>query len=217
VLNAMEFDDARAQKKCKIRKGPVFFQELKRRMVFAAECFMSEARGVAAVEFAFIAPIMLLLFVGTIELSAGISVDRKLSRLSSTISDLVTQSDSLTSDEVNAIMDVSSKVMYPYDVSKVKIVLSLIKIETGTAKVVWSKSQPSGNELATGTPYTVPGKMKKNGTFLVATKVSTAYKPSFGWASYSAADGISFDSTAINMEEELFLRPRIGSTVTLLD
>lgn len=189
------------------------YNNMKFRAMVVIDRFMREARGVAAVEFAFIAPIMLLLFVGTIELSAGISVNRKLSRLSSTISDLVTQSQTLTSNDVANILDAASHVMYPYDEADVDIILTLVEIESGQAKVVTSCSRPSGKGYATGSLYTVPAKIKKDGTKLITAQVSTNYKPAFGWARYSEAEGVSFDNTAIPMEEEIFLRPRIGSSV----
>lgn len=191
---------------------PRLIRDIPARFLLAADRFRDEARGVAAVEFAFIAPIMLLLFVGTIELSAGVSVNRKLSRLSSTVSDLVTQSQSLTSSDVQSIMEVSSKVMHPYT-DQVKIVITGLTISNGQARVDWSCAQ-NDSKFAKGSIYNgVPSKIKTNGTYLVAAVVKTTYTPSFGWAQYSEADGISFDRTAIDMEEEIFLRPRIGSQV----
>jgi Flp pilus assembly protein TadG len=185
------------------------------RLMMSADAFLREARGVAAVEFAFIAPIMLLLFVGTIELSAGVSVNRKLSRLSSTVSDLVTQSPTLTSADVTNIMAAASKVMYPYT-DEVTIVLTGIGIDnTGTPKVAWSKALNTTPLTVGGTYSNVPAKIKKPNTFLVAAVVKTTYTPSFGWASYSAAEGLSFSRTPINIDEEIFLRPRIGSQVTV--
>ena len=189
-------------------------RDMRARVLLAADRFRDEARGVAAVEFAFIAPIMLLLFVGTIELSAGVSVNRKLSRLSSTLSDLVTQSQTLTANDINNIMDVASKVMHPYE-DTVNIVITGIEIDNNQAKVDWSCAR-NDTKLAAGTTYAgVPTKIKKNGTFLVAAVVKTSYTPSFGWAQYSSANGLSFDRTAIQMEEEIFLRPRIGSKVNV--
>jgi Flp pilus assembly protein TadG len=185
------------------------------RLLLTLDAFIREARGVAAVEFAFIAPIMLLLFVGTIELSAGVSVNRKLSRLSSTVSDLVTQSQTLTTTDVTNIMASSAKVMYPYT-AQVSIVLTGISIDnTGTPKIAWSQAQ-NGTPMNVGAIYSgVPDKIKKANTFLVAAKVGTTYTPSFGWASYNATQGLSFSRTPIDMTEEIFLRPRIGSQVTV--
>ncbi len=183
------------------------------RVLVCLDAFRHETRGVAAVEFAFIAPILILLLVGTVELSSGVAVNRKLSRLSSTLSDLVTQSQSLTNNDVNDIMDASAKVMHPYT-SQVKIVLTGITVDAGgTAKVAWSKAK-NATPLNAGATYSaVPVKIKKPGTFLVSAKVSTEYVPAFGWAHYSEEKGVYFSRTAINMDEEIFLRPRIGSEV----
>jgi Flp pilus assembly protein TadG len=185
------------------------------RLAVASARLRTEVRGVAAVEFAFLAPIMILLLVGTIELSAGVSVDRKLSRASSTISDLITQSDSLTTAEVDAIIDVAAKVLYPYS-DQVTIIVTGITIDKfGVATVSWSRSEPAGNEKTVGSSYPVPADIVRNKSFLVSAKVTTSYSPSFGWASYSTPNGLSFSTTAIDMEEELFTRPRIGSDVIL--
>lgn len=173
----------------------------------------TDERGVAAVEFAFIAPLLIVLFVGTIELSAAVATNRKLSRLSSTLSDLVTQSQSLTSTDVDNIMNVSAKVMYPYPATGVKMTLTGITIASGTAKVDWSKAR-NATALAKNTNYTVPAKIKKDGTYLVAAKVSVDYVPSFGWPSITGFK-LNFTRTAIPMEEEIFLRPRIGNGVTV--
>lgn len=178
----------------------------------SARRFARAKRGVAAVEFAFIAPIMILLFVGTIELSAGVATNRKLSRTSSAIGDLITQSQQLTCNDVESIMDVSSKIMFPYKDPMV-IVVSVVSIAGGQAKVTESMSRPTGNEKAIGSLYTVPDKIKKDGTVLVTANVTTTYTPSFGWAHFSSENGIYFSQTPIPMEEELFLRPRIGGNV----
>ena len=192
-----------------------FFKDTLARFLLLGDRFREEARGVAAVEFAFIAPIMILLFVGTIELSAGVATNRKLSRLSSTIGDLITQSQTLTQNDINNIMDVSSKIMYPYK-DPVTIVVTGIEINSsGQAKVKWSQSEPTGSAKATGSNYTVPTKIKKANTFLVAAEVSTSYTPSFGWAHYEANKGVYFSRTPIAMKEQLFLRPRIGGSVCL--
>jgi len=173
--------------------------------------FREDCKGVAALEFALIAPIMIMLFVGTLEVSAAVSVNRKVSRISSVVGDLVTQSTDLSSADIQNIMDVSSDIMKPYD-NVVKIRITSINIESGVAKVDDSCNQ-SWSSLATGTIYTVPSAIKIDGTTLVAARVQTLYQPMVGWARYSASAGVSFDSTSVTMDEEIFLRPRIGSTI----
>jgi Flp pilus assembly protein TadG len=177
--------------------------------------FRRGERGVAAVEFAFIVPIMLLLYIGTWELSNGVAANRKLSRVSSTLSDLVTQSQSLSCDDIGDIMKAASKVMYPYD-SQAQIVLTGISIDgAGSAKVQWSHALNHTAYAANSVYPSVPSPIKVNGSYLVAAKVMTTYQPFVGWASYSATDGFSLSNQAIAMDEEMFLRPRMSSTIAV--
>ena len=50
-----------------------------------------DCRGVAAIEFAMIVPIMLVMFFGTVEFSSGVAVDRKVTLMARTLSDLTSQ------------------------------------------------------------------------------------------------------------------------------
>src|SRR5579872_7233169 len=50
-----------------------------------------DCRGLAATEFAFIVPIMLVMFFGTVEFSSGVAVDRKVTLIARTVSDLTSQ------------------------------------------------------------------------------------------------------------------------------
>jgi len=76
--------------------------------------FRKASKGVAAVEFALIAPLLLVLFVGTVEISLLVSVDRKLSRASSTVADLITQSQAPSLNTIESLFGVVDKIMYPY-------------------------------------------------------------------------------------------------------
>ncbi len=80
--------------------------------------FVKNSQAVAAVEFALIAPLLLLLFIGTVEVSLLVSVDRKISRTSSAIADLIAQQTDLRSStgeaELQAIFGITERIMYPY-------------------------------------------------------------------------------------------------------
>jgi Flp pilus assembly protein TadG len=56
----------------------------------------SDCRGLAATEFAFIVPLMLVMFFGTVEFSSGVAVDRKVSLMARTLADLTSQNTSVT-------------------------------------------------------------------------------------------------------------------------
>ena len=55
---------------------------------------LGDKRGVAAVEFAVIVPVMLVLFFGMDEFSSGVAVDRKVTLMARTLSDLTSQNTS---------------------------------------------------------------------------------------------------------------------------
>ena len=60
----------------------------------AADLFRDYS-GIAATEFAVIVPIMLVMFFGTVEFSSGVAVDRKVTLVARTLSDLTSQSTSV--------------------------------------------------------------------------------------------------------------------------
>ena len=58
----------------------------------SAVALIGDCRGIAATEFAVIVPIMLVMFFGTVEFSSGVAVDRKVTLMARTLSDLTSQS-----------------------------------------------------------------------------------------------------------------------------
>ena len=173
--------------------------------------FGASERAVAAVEFAIIAPILILLFVGTIEISLAVAVDRKVSRISSSVADLITQSSKFTGDEINEIMNIADRIMFPYDdVPKISIVG--IEIKNDEAKVTWACQKNGAPKPAVGSTVSVPSQIKVNDTFLVSATVTTDHEPAFKFVGYENGR-LTFDDASIEMSEQMFLRPRLGGQV----
>ena len=154
-------------------QGDRFMNKAIKRCEKLANRFKRDNEGVAAIEFAIIAPLLILLFFGTMEVSTAVAVNRKVSRVSSTIADLVTQSQELSADDVDDIMRSAAFVMEPYD-HAVEIVVSQIEIEDGQARVSDSRAH-NATALSAGTIYQVPDSIKIDGTVLVAAKVSVTH------------------------------------------
>lgn len=188
-------------------------KSIKPRTLALVKRFRQEAKGVAAIEFAIIAPIMILLFFATVEVSTAVAVNRKISRVSSTLGDLITQSQKLSESDLLDIMKAATYVMQPYD-HTLEITITGVKVSGGSAKVVWSRTQ-NASPYAVGANYPIPSKINKNGTFLVVAKVKTTHSPLFAFTKLDENRNLSFDTTAIDMEEEIFLRPRIGTSTSI--
>lgn len=189
-------------------------KSVKLRTLVLVDRFKREVAGVAAIEFAIIAPIMILMFFATLEVSTAVAVNRKLARVSSTLGDLITQSQTLTEDNVTDIMRAAAYVMQPYDHS-LEIIITQISIEDGAATVDWSRSSPTGVQHTAGETYTVPTKILNDDTYLVAAKVRASHSPLFAFTTVEEHNKLKFSTTAIDMEEEIFLRPRIGKRTTI--
>ena len=76
--------------------------------------FAGDRRGVSAVEFALLAPIMIALYLGLVEISDGIGVDRKVSLTASALANLTAQATAISSTEMSNILDASSAIVAPY-------------------------------------------------------------------------------------------------------
>src|ERR1700704_3178140 len=78
-----------------------------------------DRRGVAAIEFAIIVPVMLLMFFGTVEFSSGVAVNRKVTLMARTLSDLTSQNISVTDTQLTNLFNASAGIMMPYSATPV--------------------------------------------------------------------------------------------------
>lgn len=175
--------------------------------------FRKEVKGVAAVEFAFLAPLMLLMYLGTLEISSAISANRKLSRSAYTVGDLITQHSSvdscLSQSDLDSIVNIADEIMSPYQ-HVLKITITGIKVVGGTDKVAWSEPYNGAESFAVDSSYsTLPSQITSTDGFLVAARIKMDYTPYFGFAGFGSNNNLEFDTGAIPMQEELFLRPRV--------
>src|ERR1700751_5655659 len=67
---------------------------------YSAVSLLKDRRGIAATEFAIVVPIMLVMFFGTVEFSSAVAVDRKVTLVAQTLSDLTAPSTKATITEL---------------------------------------------------------------------------------------------------------------------
>jgi len=180
--------------------------EIRNKFIKRLNIFRKDDKGVAALEFAYIAPVLIVLWLGTIELSLALTIDRKVSRIASTVADLMTQEDEITEDGVADILKISEDIMFPYEADP-NIIVSGIEIAEGDAKVVWSRSN-GDTSLSVGDLVSVPDQIKIDDTFLVIAEVEVSHTPIVGIFSLSNSGKLSKDTSSIELSDRLFLRPR---------
>src|SRR4026209_2561016 len=101
----------------------------------------ADRRGVAAIEFALVAPLLLCMYFVTMEVSQAIETNKKVSRISSMVADLATQQTSTSMAELKGIMEIGQLLLTPYYRSKAEIYITAIEVTNDVppkAKVFWS-------------------------------------------------------------------------------
>src|SRR5436305_14698896 len=100
--------------------------------------FGQDKRGVSAVEFAMLLPLMVTLYIGGVEVSSAIAVDRKVTLVARTVGDLVAQSTSVNATDMTNLLDAASSVEQPYSSSLVQVTVSRVDVDAnGVARVIW--------------------------------------------------------------------------------
>lgn len=87
--------------------------------------------GVAAIEYAMLAPFMIALYFGSLELSELLLADRKTTTLSSTVADLVAQDDTITDGEIQDIFNAAAAVLQPFNAGEVGIAVFSVRADAG--------------------------------------------------------------------------------------
>jgi Flp pilus assembly protein TadG len=166
--------------------------------------FTNDKRGVSAVEFAMLLPLMLTLYLGGVEVSQGISIDRKVTLTARTVADLVAQVATIDNNGVNAALGASAAILAPYPDSNASIAVSVVNIDSnGNVKVAWTASK-NPNACQMSPTVDVPTALKTPNTSLVLGKACYNYQPTIGYAV----------TGSMKLIDQLFMRPRLSETVT---
>jgi Flp pilus assembly protein TadG len=164
---------------------------------------VGDRAGVSAVEFALLLPFMLTLYFGAEEIGTALTIDRKVTHVSSSLADLVTQSRTISDVDMDNILDAAAAVITPYDDGLLRIKVSGVSIDAdGTATVAWSDAR-NDTPLAEDSVIELPAAVNQPNTFIVTAEIHYTYTPTIGYMLTG-----SFD-----MKDQFYLRPRLSDVV----
>jgi Flp pilus assembly protein TadG len=134
-----------------------------------------DERGVAAIEFALVAPVAILLYCGFAELTMAMMAERRAAHVASVVADLVTQSTQVSNTEVADIFNVGGAIMKPFDPSTLKLrVTSVTADANGVPKMTWSQAHGMA-AVPAGTVSGFPPNMLAANESLIMADVSYSY------------------------------------------
>jgi Flp pilus assembly protein TadG len=168
--------------------------------------FLRAKDGTVAIEFAFIAPVLILLLLGSVELCYALICREKVSTVAASASDLVAQDDTITGTQMNDVFSALGAILYPYPSSGSSVIITSIKQDpnhVGQYIVDWSTSTPNVTAHSKGASITVPTGLVTSGGSVILAEVSYSYVPPF-------TQGIT---SGFTMTDTFYSRPRKSTFV----
>jgi len=168
--------------------------------------FALDQRGVSAVEFAILLPLMLTMYLGGVEISQAVSADRKTTLVAHTVGDLAAQASNVSSADISNVLNAGAAVAYPFPSSNLRVTVSSVCIDaTGNiATVAWSRTL-NGTTRTGVVTTSIPPALRVANTSLIWGEATYLYRPTIGWTI----------TGTLNLRDTFFLRPRLSNSVTL--
>ena len=168
--------------------------------------FAKSTRGIAAVEFAMVAPVLATIFLATFDGGRAIAVYMKVRAASYTLGAITNQYATINDAAMSGIFDATTKVLLPYPTSGIlALTVSGITIDaTGKAAVSWSSTQ-GGSARSVGSGITLPTNLNTPNSYLLLSEVKYNYAPLFGYFGHGAT---------IALSDSIYVTPRSTSSVT---
>lgn len=170
--------------------------------------FAKDARGVSAVEFALLLPVMVLIYGGVVDLSRGVETDKKVNRVASVVGDLVSRQVTVKVSELNDIFKIGATTMVPSATSP-EIKVSFLQIENTPvggllpAKVLWSYATSGLTRDPVNSRITIPNDLRLATLTYIRVEVQYKYTPFMAYV-----------IPPLNLSEIYYISPRYTDEIT---
>jgi Flp pilus assembly protein TadG len=179
--------------------APLRLQRLYRR-------FAASTRGVAAIEFAMVAPVLATMFLASFDGGRAIAAYMKLRAATYALASITNQYSTIQSTDMTSIVGATATVMAPYATTASNPVIAISQIfinSNGNATISWSYSQ-GGTARAKGSSITLPATaLQIKSSYVILAEASYTFTPLFGL----------FSSAAMTFSDNLYVTPRISTCI----
>lgn len=158
--------------------------------------FGRDRGGVSAIEFALIAPVVILLYLGLAEFSQGYMAQKRVAHAASMVADLTARRNSLTQDQIGDILAIGQLIMRPYPTDTLtQRVASVTRVSSSEVKIDW---QVGNTTALDATSLNIPDGMIANGETVIISETGYDYD--------SPVDYVL--ETLTHLSHRTYLRPR---------
>jgi Flp pilus assembly protein TadG len=169
--------------------------------------FGADRKGVSALEFALVAPILILTYFGVGELCEAMMAERRSAHAASAVGDLTAQTTSVAASDVSDIFAAATDILTPFPTAPLKLRLTSVTANaTAIPKVDWSCAQGGLTANTAGATYSgLPtGLVVLAGDSVIVAESQYKWTPP---ATYILPNGLTFNQV-------FYLKPRKSATVT---
>jgi Flp pilus assembly protein TadG len=180
--------------------------------------FARDRCAVAAIEFAFILPLMLVSFFGAVNFSQGLAVSRKVTLTASALANLTSEMPNngniapISDPDLQNNFTAGLYIINPYQTAPTHAQITELYVDkSGNASVQWSKGAtfPNGAVQATlvnsghnvGDIVTIPTALATPHTYLILSEVSYQFTPMADYGGLMSMAGV-------NLSDIAYSRPR---------
>ena len=175
--------------------------------------FRDDVQAVAAVEFALILPLLIGLYLGTIEASMLYAADHKVATVASTMADLVSRENGeIAESTLTTYFAAASSIMHPYTTTGLVQIVSLLKIDSaGVATVKWSVPNGTAEGRDVDSDYPLAATAQINilargaSGWLVVSEIEYPHNSIINW----------IISSPINLRHVEYFLPRFPAEIVL--
>jgi Flp pilus assembly protein TadG len=176
--------------------------------------FVEAKRGVAAIEFAIVLPMLLIMALATFDAGRAIAIYMKVRAATFTLAAITNQfnntTDPIQTTDMQAITGATAVVLAPYPSSPTVVTITQIKQTSATQAIVsWSYSV-NGTAYTAGTTWTgLPSGLTTNNAcgsypcYFIFAQVSYTFTPSFGY----------FITGPLTFSDNLYATPRSSTCI----
>ena len=162
-----------------------------------------DERGVSAVEFAMLAPVLIAFYFGLAEFCQGYMAQKRMGHVSAMVADLVAQEEEVATAGLDDIFDIGGLIMKPFSTLALQQRVSSVTLTGGVARVDWSRGDGMTARSVNST-ITLPADLISDGESVIVSEATYDYD--------SPADYLM--PTVTRFSHIYYLRPRTVERIT---
>ncbi len=133
-----------------------------------------DERGVSAVEFAMLAPVLIAFYFGMAEFCQGFMAQKRMGHVSAMVADLVAQEETISTASLGDIFSIGGLIMKPFPTAPLQQRVSSVTRTSGMARVDWSRGDGM-DPRAVNSTITLPDELISDGESVIVSEATYDY------------------------------------------